>query len=486
MNYGRALGGHQYRSQVSESNPVEIYNNVFYQVVPSQLGIAYLKLYNNIFWGATGYPGGTGTGNAFEPFNFGNRPPYEMKIYNNVFAYCGWAGSLWNLSSGSTREYENLSMVNNIFYENGVDENWQQFRISHYNTSAALINPQIDNNIFYAAARTDVLYILGSRMTVTQFNALDGNNAQQLNPSGNIYADPLFVDPINGDFRLQEGSPAIGAGLTPLSGKDMAGNEWGELPGIGPFANVKSTNSEPTQNYTLNLENEGNGIILSNGKEENSLTVEGNTTITLEAIPDPGWIFSHWAGEVSGAVNPLEIAIDEDKYIKAIFTQEAFTLTITYEGEGEVKIFPAQESYISGTMINLEAHAADQWQFSEWEGDLICVQKHTSFVIEQNMEIEARFSSLITNSDIINAKERNIQIYPNPAKGFFSISAEESKVKPDGFNIIDLSGRIVFKGMLISNISDIQIPDFLNSGIYIIELISKKIPFYTQRLVISK
>lgn len=38
-------------------------------------------------------------------------------------------------------------------------------------------------------------------------------SAQAQDPQGNVYGDPQFVDPANGDFRLKPGSPAIGAGI---------------------------------------------------------------------------------------------------------------------------------------------------------------------------------------------------------------------------------------------------------------------------------
>jgi hypothetical protein len=481
MNYGRHFAGRGRLENFNSAKPNEVYNNVFKnQASPVQVSMAYLEIYNNVFDGSycTHWPDKEHS-SPFNPINFGNDTPYEMKVFNNVFAYGAYSGMFLSMSNN----LHNMRFVNNIFYENGYNNSWQQLRVSTSGTGT-LTNSQFDNNIFYAAARTDVFHIFGKRLTVPQFNALDGNNDRNLNPKNNIYADPLFVDPENGDFRLQPGSPAIGAGLTPLSGKDMAGTEWGDKPNIGPYAINDSKG--PDKFYILSLENEGNGIVLSNGLEENSVSVENDSTITIEAIPDSGWIFSNWEGDVSGSANPTEIKMNQDKNIKAVFIEETFTLTIICEGEGEVTIFPAQESYVSGTMINLEAHAEGNWQFQQWEGDLLSTDIQTSIVIEKNMVINARFSTLITNSDLINEGERNIKIYPNPARAYITISAENSEVKPEGFNILDLSGKIVFQGKLVSNFSDIQIPGFLNSGIYIIELISKKIPFYNQRLVITK
>ena len=53
---------------------------------------------------------------------------------------------------------------------------------------------------------------------------------------GNIDADPLFVDPGNGDYRLMKDSPAIDAG-TPVDAPatDLDGNPRDALPDMGAY-----------------------------------------------------------------------------------------------------------------------------------------------------------------------------------------------------------------------------------------------------------
>ncbi len=49
------------------------------------------------------------------------------------------------------------------------------------------------------------------------------------------------------------------------------------------------------------------------------------TDVAISAIPDSGYIFSAWTGDLSGTVNPDTIRMDDDKVVTAIF--------IEYEGE---------------------------------------------------------------------------------------------------------------------------------------------------------
>ena len=61
-----------------------------------------------------------------------------------------------------------------------------------------------DRNLYYCAADPE----LGQ--TMLREHRRDGVDAHSL------AADPLFVDPANGDFRLQPGSPALRLGFAPI------------------------------------------------------------------------------------------------------------------------------------------------------------------------------------------------------------------------------------------------------------------------------
>ena len=54
-----------------------------------------------------------------------------------------------------------------------------------------------------------------------------GHCTDQTGLSGNISSDPSFVDPMSGDYHLQDGSPCIDAGdnTAALPDKDLDGND---------------------------------------------------------------------------------------------------------------------------------------------------------------------------------------------------------------------------------------------------------------------
>jgi hypothetical protein len=64
--------------------------------------------------------------------------------------------------------------------------------------------------------------------------------------------------------------------------------------------------------YTLTVEVNGSGNV---SKKPDQCTYLEDDTVELTAIPDTGWIFSHWSGNLTGSNNPVVITIPDDNLI---------------------------------------------------------------------------------------------------------------------------------------------------------------------------
>jgi hypothetical protein len=72
-----------------------------------------------------------------------------------------------------------------------------------------------------------------------------------------------------------------------------------------------------TTSLLLNADDDGNGTVSGDG----SYSV--NASATLTATPSAGYVFSHWTGDAVGSANPLTLAMDSSKTVKAHFLPAA-------------------------------------------------------------------------------------------------------------------------------------------------------------------
>ena len=102
--------------------------------------------------------------------------------------------------------------------------------------------------------------------------------------------------------------------------------------------------------YPLNIEIEGNGSV-----EEKIIKpglandYNSGTIIQLNAVPENGWSFLKWSGDLLSSKNPIEITVDMAKTIKAeFFNPAAFTgLPILYIDTNGIAI-DSKEDYVEG------------------------------------------------------------------------------------------------------------------------------------------
>lgn len=147
-----------------------------------------------------------------------------------------------------------------------------------------------------------------------------------------------------------------------------------------PDTHRLTTSSVPTEAGTVTPE-EGN--------------FEMNRSLEISANPNEHWVFERWEGDHTGTQNPVVIEMDSDKDIAAIFVKRDYTLTVDIEGEGTVSERVVQQKttdYPHGTVVELTAEAAENWEFERWEGDLEGSENPTTITVDGEREVTAVFS----------------------------------------------------------------------------------------------
>ena len=103
------------------------------------------------------------------------------------------------------------------------------------------------------------------------------------------------------------GAPAHDAAFDWLQDLDQPlPTEDGFIPGTGPF--------------TLTVPIVGNGAVT---KDPDLPDYTCSDVVTLTAMPDPGWQFDHWEGDLSGSANPETIAMTDDRTVTAVFVNDS-------------------------------------------------------------------------------------------------------------------------------------------------------------------
>jgi len=119
------------------------------------------------------------------------------------------------------------------------------------------------------------------------------------------------------------------------------------------------------------------------------------TDVRLTAVPDSGWVFSRWEGDLTGNQNPVDITVEDETNITAVFEEEEpelFTLNIQVQGNGVVNLDPDQTEFEAATVVTLTAVPDVGWEFVEWQGDITSTENPESLLIDSNKNVTARFA----------------------------------------------------------------------------------------------
>jgi len=150
----------------------------------------------------------------------------------------------------------------------------------------------------------------------------------------------------------------------------------------------------PLPTYTLTVNVVGNGAVTTSPSQTSY--IEGSL-VQLTAIPDVGWHFITWSGDLTLANNPINLTMDGDKIVTATFDTTpppSYTLAINLVGNGAVTRAPSETTYISGTVVQLHATPDSGWVFTAWSGDLTGNVNPDSLLMNGDKVVTATFTSI--------------------------------------------------------------------------------------------
>jgi len=147
------------------------------------------------------------------------------------------------------------------------------------------------------------------------------------------------------------------------------------------------------QGETLTMSIMGQG---STEPPAGSHTFSNGETVFLSAMPDSGWRFDRWEGDLTGTNPSFEpLVMDSDKNVTAVFVEiTAFDLTIIVDGAGTTDPAPGTTTLNENTPVTITAIPDAGFAFDRWEGDFAGEDRfNQSIVMDSDKTVTAVFAA---------------------------------------------------------------------------------------------
>ncbi|AUC13900.1 hypothetical protein BTO06_01460 [Tenacibaculum sp. SZ-18] len=318
------------------------------------------------------------------------------------FGSVAWIRSRATSAGSATlaSKFINCSFVNNK--DLGTATNVNNFNRSPLvlEKNSNVFISEVTNSIFWGneatggiASRAISSGTVSDYGTLSVYNSIANDDftnlasADKTNTSNN---DPLFTDAANNDFTLQATSPAIDSGdnsKLPLNTlTDLLGNVriFNTTVDLGVYELGAGTPGV----FTLS-KNATNGSVTN---DPNGSSFVQATVVELTAVPDAGYVFSEWTGDVTGTSNPVNVTMDANKSVTAVFVKTPKVLTITStNGSVATNPNPTNGAYDDGTSVTLTATPDAGYQFDSWSGDATGATNPLTITMDSDKNITATF-----------------------------------------------------------------------------------------------
>jgi len=153
------------------------------------------------------------------------------------------------------------------------------------------------------------------------------------------------------------------------------------------------------KSYALETQVSGEGTVQRT--PDKALYTHGET-VELTAVPDNGWGFVGWSGDLESSENPAEINMDGDKSVTATFARNQYTVNLVAEPQ-EGGTVAGGGVYLFGDEATVTAQASDCYLFTGWyeDGLLVSESAEYSFIVDGDRELEAKFAKAVISKEFV-------------------------------------------------------------------------------------
>ena len=126
---------------------------------------------------------------------------------------------------------------------------------------------------------------------------------------------------------------------------------------------------EPTTYYTLDISVSPEGAGSIEKTPDLDQYPEG-TTVTLTAIPNSGYIFDHWSGDISGSENPVTVVMNSNKTITAVFEVQPEISFSVDDNDDTITVTSVSPSGISWDDIEIYCYNDTDSTYIDMDGEV--------------------------------------------------------------------------------------------------------------------
>jgi hypothetical protein len=217
-----------------------------------------------------------------------------------------------------------------------------------------------------------------------------------------------------------------------------------------------------------------------------STYIEG-TEATIVANPKQDYAFEAWIADEDtiSKDSVYTFTVSQDTSISAHFIPE-YTVSLTARPDEGGKV-SGGGNYPEESEITISAIPNSGYTFDNWteNGNEISTNKEYTFTVDEDRNLNANFSEEDeTSLNDISFAKGNIQIYPNPTSGNFTIEIIDLQKEAE-IIILNVSGKVVYEDMMNAgeNRHQVNLSEY-RSGVYFIKLrIGTKV--YTKKIILE-